>query len=173
MHKDEIISAVRTATTEVFSTMVGIEAVPLDVHADESCPPVNDGVMSIVGIAGPWVGNGMLSCSAAFACRVCELFLMTEAPTVNDEVLDAVGELANMIIGNFKTTAEAVVGPLGLSVPTVIYGQNFTSKSLGTSNWLVMPFQCGDDKFEVRVWFAPASVSATHRHPAAPHLQAV
>ena len=56
---------------------------------------------------------------------------MTESPAVNEEVLDAVGELTNMIIGNVKTVAEAIVGPLNLSVPTVIYGRNFTSRSLG------------------------------------------
>jgi chemotaxis protein CheX len=172
MDHNQIIQAVQNATSEVFSTMLGSEVEALDVHFDDACLAMSEGVTAVVGIAGPWVGNGMISCSSAFACRLCELFLMTEAPEVNDEVLDAVGELANMVVGNFKTAAEGIVGPLGLSVPTVIYGQNFTSKSLGTNNWLVLPFQCGADRFEVRVWFAPASESASHRHPTI-HLQAV
>jgi chemotaxis protein CheX len=172
MEKNEIVEAVRKATSEVFSTMLGSEVEPLDVHYDDACLAMSDGVTAIVGIAGPWVGNGMLSCNSSFACRLCEMFLMTEAPAVNDEVLDAVGELANMVVGNFKTEAETIVGPLGLSVPTVIYGQNFTSRSLGTNNWLVMPFKCGDQRLEVRVWFAPASEAAAHRHPSA-QLQTV
>jgi chemotaxis protein CheX len=171
MERQEIIQAIHGATAEVFSTMLGLEIEPADVHTHQGCPSVNDGVMSFVGIAGPWVGSGVISCSALFACRVCELFLMTEAPAVNEEVLDAVGELANMVIGNFKTAAEAVVGPLGLSVPTVIYGRNFTSRSLGNNEWLVLPFKCGDDAFEVRIWFAPASESSATRHSS--HLQAV
>lgn len=172
MDNQEIIDAVRSATSEVFSTMLGTEVELLEVRRDDAGPAMTDGVAAVVGIAGPWVGNGMLSCNSAFACRLCELFLMTEASSVNDEVLDAVGELANMVIGNFKTAAETLVGPLGLSVPTVIYGQNFTSKSVGATQWLVMPFRCGDDAFEVRVWFAPAAEPTNHRHPVS-HLQAV
>lgn len=163
MEKQQIINAVQTATAEVFTTMLGMEVEPGEVHTDTSCPSVNEGVMAFVGIAGPWIGNGIISCDASFACRVCESFLMTEAPAVNEEVLDAVGELANMVVGNFKTAAEAEVGALALSVPTVIYGRNFTSKSLGSNDWLVLPFTCGDDRFEVRVWFAPAAESTPHR----------
>ncbi|MBV9264969.1 MAG: chemotaxis protein CheX [Acidobacteriaceae bacterium] len=171
MERQQIIDAIHAATAEVFSTMLGLEIEPASVHTDQACPSVNDGVMAIVGIAGPWAGNGVISCTAPFACRVCELFLMTEAVAVNEEVLDAVGELANMVIGNFKTAAEAVVGPLGLSVPTVIYGRNFTSKSLGNNDWLVLPFKCAEDIFEVRVWFAPASES--HPRHFVNHLQSV
>jgi chemotaxis protein CheX len=172
MERQDIIQAVHSATAEVFSTMLGIEVETAPVHTDRSNPSVTEGVMAFVGIAGPWVGSGVISCSASFACRVCELFLMTEASAVNEEVLDAVGELANMVIGNFKTAAEALVGSLGLSVPTVIYGRNFTSKSLGNNDWLVLPFKCGDDTFEVRVWFAPAAESTAGRH-VVNHLQTV
>jgi chemotaxis protein CheX len=172
MQRQDIIQAVHSATAEVFSTMLGIEVETAPVHTDQSNPSVTEGVMAFVGIAGPWVGSGVISCSASFACRVCELFLMTEAVAVSEEVLDAVGELANMVIGNFKTAAESMVGPLGLSVPTVIYGRNFTSKSLGNNDWLVMPFKCGDDTFEIRVWFAPAAESTMARHTVN-HLQAV
>jgi chemotaxis protein CheX len=172
MQRQDIIQAVQSATAEVFSTMLGVEIENAPIRTDHSNPSVVEGVMAFVGIAGPWVGSGVISCSASFACRICELFLMTEASAVNEEVLDAVGELANMIIGNFKTAAEAVIGGLGLSVPTVIYGRNFTSKSLGNNAWLVLPFKCGEDTFEVRVWFAPAAESTVTRH-IVNHLQTV
>ena len=172
MQRSEIIQAVHAATAEVFSTMLGVEVELAPVHADRSNPAIVEGGMAFVGIGGTWVGSGVISCSASFACRICELFLMTEASAVNEEVLDAVGELTNMIIGNFKTAAEAVVGPLGLSVPTVIFGRNFMSKSLGNNDWLVMPFKCGDDTFEIRVWFAPAAESNAKRH-IVNHIQTV
>lgn len=172
MQKQEIVAAVHSATIEVFSTMLGMEVTPAETHVDQASPAINDGVMAFVGVAGPWMGNGVISCSAAFACKLCATFLMTEASAVNEEVLDAVGELANMVIGNFKTVAEGVVGPLNLSVPTVIYGRNFTSKSVGNSDWIVMPFQCDGENFEVRIWFAPASESSVARH-VVNHLQSV
>lgn len=172
MQRQEIIDAVHSATLEVFSTMLGMEVTPAETHLDRASPSVNDGVMAFVGVAGPWMGNGVISCSASFACWLCATFLMTEATSVNEEVLDAVGEVANMVIGNFKTAAEAAVGPLNLSVPTVIYGRNFTSKSLGNSDWVVMPFHCNGETFEIRIWFAPAAESNVARH-VVNHMQAV
>ena len=145
--------------------MLGVEIVPEPPHIVKSCPAINNEVMAFLGLSGPWVGGGVLTCSAEFACRLCELFLTTETPALNEEVLDAIGELANMIIGNFKTAAEAIVGPLGLSVPTVIYGRNFISKSVGSSNWIIMPFTCGEDTFEVRFWFACVADSSSGRVP--------
>jgi chemotaxis protein CheX len=172
MKREEVVNAIHSATSEVFSTMLGMAITPADTRMDRACPSVNDGVMAFVGVAGPWMGNGVISCSATFACHLCATFLMTEASAVNDEVLDAVGEIANMVIGNFKTAAEGVVGPLNLSVPTVIYGRNFTSKTLGHNDWIVMPFTCAEGEFEIRMWFAPAAESSTHRH-IVNHLQAV
>jgi chemotaxis protein CheX len=172
MQRQEIIDAVHSATIEVFSTMLGMDLIPAETHLDKASPSVNEGVLAFVGVAGPWMGNGVISCSASFACQLCATFLMTEATAVNEEVLDAVGEIANMVIGNFKTAAEAVVGPLNLSVPTVIYGRNFTSKSLGNNDWIVMPFKCGDDHFQIRMWFAPAAESNVTRH-VVNHLQSV
>lgn len=172
MHRQLIVRAVQEATADVFSTMLRLPVEGGEVYSDRACPSVNEGVMAFVGIAGPWVGSGIITCDAAFACRLCEAFLMTEAPAVNEEVLDAVGEIANMVVGNFKTAAEALVGQLALSVPTVIFGRNFTSKSLGSNDWLVLPFKCGDDRFEIRVWFARATETMPHRFAGA-HLQAI
>ena len=164
MQTTEMIQATHVAMTDVFSTMLGLEVEPGPTYCDHGNPSTNDGVMAFVGITGPWVGNGILSCAAECACRLCAAFLMTEAVGVTEEVLDAVGEIANMVVGNFKTAAEAQVGPLGLTVPTVIYGRNFTSRNVGNNEWLVMPFKCGDDVLEVRIWFAPAAESNMARH---------
>jgi CheY-specific phosphatase CheX len=42
--------------------------------------------------------------------------LGTEYQEMNEDVLDAVSEIANMIIGGFKTTAELYLGALGPSI---------------------------------------------------------
>jgi chemotaxis protein CheX len=79
---------------------------------------------------------------------------MAEETSVNEDVLDAMGEVANMIIGNFKTLAEEHVGPLCLSIPTVIHGRNFTSRSIGNTAWVVLPFECDGDVMQVRICLA-------------------
>lgn len=151
-----IIEYVRAAAADVFSTMLGLEIVNEQEFTDQNAPTVSDGVLAFVGMAGGWSGSGVISCSAAFACRICNQLLMSDATSVNEEVLDAVGEVANMIIGNFKTMVEEHLGPLGLSIPTVIYGRNFTSRSLGTNSWIVLPFSCDGEVITVRCCLAPA-----------------
>ena len=166
-----IIEYVRASAADVFSTMLGLEIVNEPEYSDQNAPTISDGVLAFVGLAGSWTGAGVISCSAAFACRICNQLLMSDATSVNEEVLDAVGEVANMIIGNFKTMIEEHLGPLGLSIPTVIYGRNFTSRSLGTNSWIVLPFSCEGETISIRCCLAPSrepvAVRAGYSHASA------
>jgi chemotaxis protein CheX len=157
MDRQDIIEAVRSATSLVFSTMMDLQVLVGPAYIETASPSTTEGVMAFVGLAGPWVGSGVIG--SATACRLSSLFLMAETSEVNEDVLDAVGELANMVFGNFKTAAETMVGPLGLSVPTVIYGKNFVSRSLGKSEWIVIPFECPEGAFDIRIWFTPVAES--------------
>ncbi len=159
----KLVDYARAATADVFSTMLGMELQAEAPRQDPDFPTINDGVMALVGMAGSWTGAGVICCTAAFACQLCNQFIGTAAANVDEEVLDAVGEVANMIIGNFKTSVEEHLGALGLSVPTVIYGRNFTSRSIGQNHWTVLPFRCGDEVLEVRVCLAPAKEPTTPR----------
>ncbi len=163
--QDQIVEAICAATGEVFSTMLCLEATAGTVYVENSAPAPMNGVVSLIGLAGSWVGTGNICCSAEFACRICTQLLMTEAPSVNQDVLDAVGEVTNMIIGNFKTVIEEILGPLGLSIPTVVFGHNFTTRSPGNSEWVVVPFHCEGEELLVKVCLAPASDPAAQRVP--------
>jgi CheY-specific phosphatase CheX len=106
---------------------------------------------ALVGLAGPWTGAGSVICSPECACKMACCLLMTEYPAVDNEVLDAVAEVTNMVIGNFKTLIEPRTGPLGLSIPSVVYGRNFTIRNGVNDEWTVIPFYCGEQQFEIRV----------------------
>ena len=82
--------------------------------------------------------------------------LLSEAPAVNEDVLDAVAELTNMIIGNVKSDLEGHLGPLGLSIPTVIFGRNFRTKSAGNADWIVERFCWEGEDLLVKMCLAPA-----------------
>ncbi len=155
LDQGKIVQAVRAATEEVFTTMLGLEIQAGEPYVETNTPGPSDGVASLVGLAGPWTGTGSIYCSAPFACKICSQFLMTEFHSVDEEVLDAVAELANMIIGNFKNMIEVEVGPLMLSIPTVVFGRNFTTRNLGKHEWTVIPFQCGDERLLVQICMLP------------------
>jgi chemotaxis protein CheX len=102
------------------------------------------------------------------ACRICSSMLMTESSAVDDEVLDAVAELTNMIIGGVKTDLEPSLGPLGLSIPTVVYGKNFKAKGAGITEWIVASFEWEGERLIVRVCLAPTAVAHASHHVANP-----
>jgi chemotaxis protein CheX len=83
------------------------------------------------------------------------LRLMTPYPAIDEDVLDAVAEVTNMIIGNVKTALESKLGAMGLSTPTVIYGRNFQTRSSGNQKWTVVPFALEEDRMCVQVCIAP------------------
>jgi chemotaxis protein CheX len=86
--------------------------------------------------------------------------LMCEAPSVNEDVLDAVAELTNMIVGGVKTELELHLGPMGLSIPTVVYGRNFKTKGAGNTEWIVLRFQWDDDPLTVKLCLEPKDQAA-------------
>ena len=125
--EEKLVNAIRQSTQEVFYTMLGLEVEAMHSYIDNSAPGPTGGVVSLIGLAGRWVGMGSVTCSAEFARKASSQLLMTDFQAVDEEVLDAVAEITNMIIGNVKTAIEEDLGVLGLSIPTVIYGRNFTT----------------------------------------------
>ncbi len=154
---EDIVAIVRGAAHEVFSTMLNLPLEDLEAYQKtEAEPPAAlDGVEALVGIAGSWSGTGRICCSSGFTCRLASALLMAEYNALNDEVLDAMAEIANMVIGNVKTSFEEKLGPLGLSIPTVIFGRNYRTRSVGVPAWVVVPFSSGADKWEVRFCLMP------------------
>jgi chemotaxis protein CheX len=66
-----------------------------------------------------------------------------------------------------KTQLEEELGPMGLSIPTVIYGRNFTTRSVGRSEWIVVPFECLSERVEVHLCLVPSKENKTaQRQPA-------
>jgi chemotaxis protein CheX len=125
--QNEMAEMLFAATQEVFTSMLGseIEQVPAP-EAERSTP--FDGVLSLIGLAGALIGNGALVCSEAAARDLSSRLLYAEFSHVDEQVLDAVGEITNMIVGGFKNLLEAHVGTLQMSIPSVIYGKNICTR---------------------------------------------
>jgi chemotaxis protein CheX len=162
-----IVDSIRRSTAEVFTTMLAVDLGEGLFSVENGSPAFNDGVVSFIGVAGLWAGTGSISCSPALACRLCSLMLMADSIAVDEEVLDAVGELTNMVIGGVKTELETHLGPLGLSVPTVVFGRNFKAKSAGTTDWNVVRFQWEGETLLVKLCLAPTEKTGhPSLHPA-------
>jgi chemotaxis protein CheX len=151
-----VLQMMQTSTLEVFGMMLGQEVEAGQARREATEPGPQDGVVALVGLAGSWVGTGMLRMKGETACAASGLLLMQEFTGVDEEVLDAVGEIANMIFGNVKSGLEEKLGPMGLSIPTVVYGRNFSTRSVGKSEWTVAPFRWDGHEVEAYLCLTPA-----------------
>jgi chemotaxis protein CheX len=157
---DQIVSHIRAAAEEVFSTMLGAELRFMESYCDKGPSHPLDGVICLIGLAGECSGTGTTSCSAEFACRIASRMLMAEYAVVDADVLDAVAEIANMILGNVKTALEKSLGTMGMSIPTAIFGKNFLAKSFGDEAWTVVVFESDGQRLEVKLFLKPITASA-------------
>jgi chemotaxis protein CheX len=142
--------------------MLGMELGDGNCSTETTPPEADDGVLSLIGVTGTWAGTGSVSCSALLACKLCNQMLMTSATGVDEEVLDAMAELTNMIIGNVKTELEQELGPLALSIPTVIYGRNLKAKTASNLEWHTVIFEWEGERLRVRLCLAPQDQAQSH-----------
>jgi chemotaxis protein CheX len=155
MNQPAMVNALRCATAEVFSTMLGIDILPGEPHTEINAPGPSDGIIAAIGLAGNWVGTASICCDPSTGCWMASRMLGTEFTEINEEVLDAISEITNMIIGGFKTQAEAYYGLLGLSIPMVVYGLRFSARTAGKEQWVVVPFASGGHTLDIKVCLTP------------------
>jgi CheY-specific phosphatase CheX len=65
--QEELVHAIRTATEEVFTTMLTLNITAGEVFVEKEEAVPSSGVVSLIGLAGSWVGSGSLACSAGCA----------------------------------------------------------------------------------------------------------
>lgn len=124
------------ALREVFELMLG--------YALEPCPeePAEDAldITAMVGLAGQLCGVMSLRCSSQSGARMASRMLGIDPEKAGAEMWDAVGEICNMVAGNFKNKISGLGDGCMLSVPTVITGGNYNVHSMVSENvqtWLL------------------------------------
>jgi len=142
--------AARSSVSQVFSMMLQSEPSPRPSFQVEEMTPT-DGVVALLTYSGDWVGAGIFCCTDQTARNIGSRMLMEELTQMNSEVLDGVGEIANMVLGGIKEQLLPLTGPLALSIPTVVYGKNFVARAGVRAPWIVFPFQESGAIFEVRL----------------------
>jgi chemotaxis protein CheX len=113
------------AAIEVFSMMVGIELTPF---AEPPTEPQGEQT-AMVGLAGALCGMVTVRCDSPTAAKLADLMLGGEAASNSSMTADAVGEICNMVAGNFKTKVSNLADHCMLSVPTVIWGEDYVMQT--------------------------------------------
>jgi chemotaxis protein CheX len=119
--KVEYINPFIKATITVFRTMFNCELERGNPFLKGSSHPDHD-ISGMIGLTGKAVGTVVLSIDRDVALKAAESMLGERQQDLNADVVDAVGELTNMIAGNAKTDLEQF--SMSLSLPSVITGKN-------------------------------------------------
>jgi chemotaxis protein CheX len=114
------------ATSEVFEIMLGSKL--------QRCPgtesAVNSEFTAMVGLAGSLCGVLSMRCSAQAAGMMASKMLGIDPSEAQEQSWDAIGEVCNMIAGNFKAKLAGIGNHCMLSVPTIITGADYHLHSL-------------------------------------------
>ena len=136
---DTFQSELRQIVDFVFQTMLQLEVTPLTADWQ----PATDPITAAIFIANAWKGAVVIECSRQLAFEVTARLMSVERPTtVNDDVRDSMGELANMIGGNFKSVLPAGTG---LSMPSVVEGSNYSHRICGANRVYHQAFTCSEE----------------------------
>ena len=109
------------AAVEVFEMMAGVR---LELFQASSTKPRGDQT-AIVGMAGALCGMITVRCSGITAAKLSSLMLDEDSLANPVTMADALGELCNMIAGNFKAKINTLADHCMLSVPTVIIAEEY------------------------------------------------
>ncbi|MDR3764978.1 MAG: chemotaxis protein CheX [Acidobacteriota bacterium] len=125
------------ATREVFEIMLGTSLQDPSAAKDERRMEFT----ALVGLAGSLCGVLSIRCSNASARIMASKMLGMPPDQVDNDCLDALGEIANMIAGNFKGKLSGVGNHCMLSVPTIIVGSDYHTHSVADGNSIEANFE--------------------------------
>ncbi len=133
------IPLLEMATREVFQLMLGCQLTAATT-AEESTLDVT----AMVGLAGRLCGVLSVRCEGKAAAVMTSKMLGVALDKVGPEVADGVGEVSNMVAGNFKNKVAGLGDGCMLSPPTVIMGSDYNLHSLAESPGLEVRLQFED-----------------------------
>lgn len=137
---------------ETFAKMVGVEAKPGKPILKQDARLDYD-ISGIIGLSGKVIGTVSLSFPESTALAVCNKFMSANLKEMNAEILDAVGELINIVAGNAKKGLTEF--SIEISLPSVVVGKNHRIVEPKGSVGFVIPFASALGNFHMAVSLKP------------------
>ena len=153
----EYINPFLNAIVKTFGTMLNCEV-------ERGTPHLKDGaqlggpVSGVIGLSGKAAGTVVLNLSEEAALKAASTMLMMELAEMDDDVLDAVGELTNMVAGCAKT--ELAQFSLSLSLPNVVTGKDHEVRFPSNVTPVCVPYNTDFGPISLEVGFVVSNETA-------------
>ncbi len=147
--KVEHVNPFLKATIETFSSMVSMKITPgkIKLKADSE---ITYDVSGIIGLGGGAKGSVALSFPRMVALSVVRAFT-GEKVISSSGLVDAIGELANIIAGAAKR--DLTQYKILISLPTVIQGDKHSIAGPVDALNMIVPFTCEAGRFDLGICF--------------------
>jgi chemotaxis protein CheX len=136
------------STCHVVRTMLQMEVSRGQIYRKKDCRPSQD-VSGIINFHGAATGVLAFGLSSRAALEATRILVGEEQRQINPTVIDAVGELANIIAGNAKAKLEEL--QLKISLPCVISGREHSIAFPEGGVAIGIPFQCSFGSIAIEV----------------------
>lgn len=149
--EDQLVKSLIKDVKDVFINMVGVEdLMHLPIQVDMTTH-FKECLTSMVGLAGTY--NGLVSVHLPWplAISFTSLMLGMEVTEIDDDVNDAMGEIANMVAGSFKQHLSKGGSDIQLSTPSVVNGSDYEVSSGNNLENITLKFATDDEWFLVSI----------------------
>ena len=138
------------ATQEIFSSMIMLDVTPDEPFQRDDSKLLNS-VSGIIGLAGEMKGLLAIHLPDKAALDITTAFLGMNVEEVNEDVCDAIGELANMLGGSMKAILDPAGSKIQLSMPSTIHGEEYAVDCLTNAESVTVPFTFNKQTFMVEL----------------------
>lgn len=150
--KAEFINPFLESTISVLATMAAIQPIAGKPYIKKEATVVGD-VSAIVGITGEAEGSLCLTFTQSCILYIVGQMFGEKKTEIDEEVKDAVGELANMISGASRRCLEGLGHHFQGAIPSIISGHNHEVRHMTKGPILSIPFSTVAGNFFVEISF--------------------
>jgi chemotaxis protein CheX len=133
------VNAYLFAVQNVFKTMLAIQ-ISMGKPSLKTNRLTSAEVTGVLGFAGDKRGTFSLAFPRKSALFIYKTMVGEEFETITPEVVDAIGELTNIISGQFRVEIEKQGHKLSAGLPTVVVGQNVEINFITKVPVIALPF---------------------------------
>ena len=146
---------VSSAVTELFSTMLGMKMQPVPLESGFGNGETH--VAGAVGFVGRLSGVVYLFTTLSFGRQITATLLhLDPGEEVADEMInDAMGEMANMLVGHLKSRIADRGMPCVLTIPSVVRGSHFSVEAISSTEGHVAAFAAGENRLFIQILLKP------------------
>lgn len=155
--KAEYVNPFIVAAGQAFNTMVNCPIRREGLSLKDNVTPSHE-ISGVIGLSGRAAGTVVLSFSESLALQAAGAMLMTEFTELTSDVVDAVGELANMVAGAAKAQLEEL--QLSISLPNVITGKGHIVRFPSNVKPICVSFATDWGPFTLEVGLEPVAEPA-------------